>query len=176
MSENEAKQWLKHTRAYQHKCDNCEYIDIKGACNEECKDFYDMAIKALEDVQKYRAIGTVEQLEWCKDASHWKELFKEKLEKYEAIGTVEELKELKAENAYLQNEMQSIGANMDLFEKEIRAEVIDEFAETLKEKYEEHNFDLCLRQNDYYSYSNSCMLFESYIDEIAEQLKAGEIE
>ena len=48
MTEIEAKEWLKHTRAYQHKCDNCEYIDIKGACNEECKDFYDMAIKALE--------------------------------------------------------------------------------------------------------------------------------
>lgn len=53
---------------------------------------------------------------------------------------------------------------------------IDEFAEMLKEKYEEHNFDLCLRQNDYYSYSNSCMLFESYIDKIAEQLKAGGID
>lgn len=50
---------------------------------------------------------------------------------------------------------------------------IDEFAEMLKEKYEEHNFDLCLRQNDYYSYSNSCMLFESYIDKIAEQMKEG---
>lgn len=61
----------------------------------------------------------------------------------------------------------------DRFEKEIRAKAIDDFAEMLKEKYEEHNFDLCLRQNDYYSYSNSCMLFESYIDEIAEQLKAG---
>jgi hypothetical protein len=60
------------------------------------------------------------------------------------------------------------------YDKEIRAKAIDEFAEMLKEKYEEHNFDLCLRQNDYYSYSNSCMLFESYIDEIAEQLKAGE--
>ena len=59
------------------------------------------------------------------------------------------------------------------FEREIRAKVIDEFAETLKEKYEEHNFDLCLRQNDYYSYSNSCVLFESYIDEIAEQIKEG---
>lgn len=57
--------------------------------------------------------------------------------------------------------------------EEIRGKAIDEFAEMLKEKYEEHNFDLCLRQNDYYSYSNSCMLFESYIDEIAEQLKAG---
>lgn len=57
--------------------------------------------------------------------------------------------------------------------EEIRNKAIDEFAETLKEKYEEHNFGLCLRQNDYYSYSNSCMLFENYIDKIAEQLKAG---
>lgn len=56
-------------------------------------------------------------------------------------------------------------------EAEIRNNAIDEFAEMLKEKYEEHNFDLCLRQNDYYSYSNSCMLFESYIDKIAEQMK-----
>lgn len=55
-----------------------------------------------------------------------------------------------------------------------RKKTIDEFAEMLKEKYEEHKFDLCLRQNDYYSYSNSCMLFESYIDDIAEQLKAGD--
>lgn len=55
-----------------------------------------------------------------------------------------------------------------------RAKSIDDFAEMLKEKYEEHKFDLCLRQNDYYSYSNSCMLFESYIDDIAKQLKAGD--
>lgn len=58
-------------------------------------------------------------------------------------------------------------------DEKIRNKAIDEFAETLKEKYEEHNFHLCLRQNDYYSYSNSCMLFENYIDKIAEQLKAG---
>lgn len=53
------------------------------------------AIKALEEIQQYRAIGTIKQFEWCKDASHWKELFKEKLEKYEAIGTVEELQKMK---------------------------------------------------------------------------------
>ena len=51
------------------------------------------AIKALEEIQQYREIGTIKQFEWCKDASHWKELFKEKLEKYEAIGTVEEFKQ-----------------------------------------------------------------------------------
>ena len=50
---------------------------------------------------------------------------------------------------------------------------IDEFAEMLKEKYEEHNLDLCLRQNDYYSYANSCIQLENYIDKIAEQMKAG---
>ena len=67
MSENEAIQWLKHTRVYQHKCDNCEYIDIKGSCNEECKDFYDIAIQALEEIQQYRAIGTVEEFKALKD-------------------------------------------------------------------------------------------------------------
>lgn len=53
------------------------------------------------------------------------------------------------------------------------AKAIDEFAEMLKEKYEEHNLDLCLRQNDYYSYANSCIQLENYIDKIAEQMKAG---
>ena len=55
----------------------------------------EMVRTAVKDAQQYRAIGTVEQLEWCKDASHWKELFKEKLEKYEAIGPVDEFKTLK---------------------------------------------------------------------------------
>ena len=55
--------------------------------------------------------------------------------------------------------------------KRIRDTAIDEFAEMLKEKYEEHNLDLCLRQNDYYSYANSCIQLENYIDKIAEQMK-----
>lgn len=62
---------------------------------------------------------------------------------------------------------------VELSEKEIRAKAIDEFAEMLKEKYEEHILDLCLRQNDYYSYANSCIQLENYIDKIAEQMKAG---
>lgn len=81
MTENEAKYYLlEHKPIIGFKTHN-EALDV--------------AIKALEKIQQYRAIGTVEQLEWCKDASHWKELFKEKLEKYEAIGTVEEFKALK---------------------------------------------------------------------------------
>ena len=65
---------------------------------------------------------------------------------------------------------------MEEHDKEIRAKDIDEFAEMLKEKYEEHNLDLCLRQNDYYSYANSCIQLENYIDKIAEQMKAGGID
>lgn len=93
----------------------------------------------------------------------------EELLPYMAIGTVEEFKALKEKE-------ERFDRNIKMYNEiglEIRAKAIDEFAEMLKEKYEEHNFDLCLRQNDYYSYSNSCMLFESYIDEIAEQMKVG---
>lgn len=89
MTENEAKQWLKHTRAYQYKCDNCECIDINGACNEECKDFYDMAIQALEEIQAYRAIGTPTQI-YEKIGG-----LDVELGKYHSIGTVEEFKALK---------------------------------------------------------------------------------
>lgn len=53
----------------------------------------DFVIQALEELEQYRALGTVEQLEWCKDASHWKSLYEEKLAQYESLGTVEELKE-----------------------------------------------------------------------------------
>ena len=81
MTENEAKEELKTFPA------NC--LDFKE--NQALH----VATKALEEIKQYRAIGTVEQLEWCKDASHWKELFKEKLEQYRAIGTVEEFKALK---------------------------------------------------------------------------------
>lgn len=83
------------------------------------------------------------------------------------------LKKLGNKKLIDKDDITEIFNNLENHDKAIRDKAIDEFAETLKEKYEEHNFDLCLRQNDYYSYSNSCMLFESYIDEIAEQLKAG---
>ncbi len=85
MTENEAIKILKRDLKIQQ--DNRALIDGIEALQ--------VAIKALEEIQQYRAIGTVEQLEWCKDASHWKELFKEKLEQYEAIGTIEEFKALK---------------------------------------------------------------------------------
>ena len=61
----------------------------------------DMAIKAIEEIQQYRAIGTVEELEARKKstlsamelADIWCIL--EDLKKYSAIGTIEEFKALK---------------------------------------------------------------------------------
>jgi hypothetical protein len=118
MTENEAKHWLKHTRAYQHKCDNCEYIDIKGACNEECKDFYDIAIQALEEIQEYRAIGTVDE---CAEMQVQYNYLSTKIKKYEAIGTIEEFKALK--------EADMRGANR----------AVDEFANYLHNIAKENN-------------------------------------
>ena len=83
---------------------------------------------------------------------------------------LEELKKLKAENAYLHCEMQAIGATMDMFETEIRNKAIDDFAKEVKEA-----IDIRLEQVSPISDvgSNMCA-FYAIVDEIAEQLKAGE--
>lgn len=85
MTENEVFEHISNL-AGDYKC-----FDEKISHQESL-----MLCNLIEEIQQYRAIGTVEQLEWCKDASHWKELFKEKLEKYEAIGTVEDIQEVMA--------------------------------------------------------------------------------
>lgn len=70
--------------------ETCQCCETPTEC-KWCE--YKIAIECMEEVEQYRALGTVEQLEWCKDASHWKNLYKDKLEQYESLGTVEELKE-----------------------------------------------------------------------------------
>ena len=62
----------------------------------------DMAISALEEIQQYRAIGTVEELKSMKEngafsAFEMAQLIAKmnKLKEYESIGTVSELRELK---------------------------------------------------------------------------------
>lgn len=142
MTENEAIKVLKDEHSYGY--------ELNKACL--------IAIKALEEIQQYRAIGTVEQLEWCKDASHWKELFKEKLEKYEAIGTVEEFK------AYKQGNCTNNCKHYDSTAEYVRNNAIDEFVERLKD-------DLI---TDYSVFdTDDIRLFIDTIEEIAEQLKAG---
>ena len=41
-------------------CDNCDYCYSQGNFGEQ-KNAFEMAIKALEEIQQYRAIGTIEE-------------------------------------------------------------------------------------------------------------------
>ena len=56
---------------------------------------------------------------------------------------------------------------------EIRAKAIEEFAEQLKKKYEHCVVNDILMNNDVMSYTNSCSVFESFIDEIAEEMRGA---
>lgn len=89
----------------------------------------------------------------------------EEIQQYRAIGTVEEFRILKE----LKNEHRKIG-NIEGYNKGY-AKAIDEFAEKLKKLYQAYDIDLCLQDNDHLSCTDSRIALESYIDEIAEQLK-----
>ena len=100
MTENEAKAFLEiEKQCINRNCDrNCEKCDIVQKV-EDLNSAYGTAIKALEEVQQYRAIGTPEEL---KAAMKYVYLAKkhgtvgqviENCVKYEAIGTVEECRE-----------------------------------------------------------------------------------
>lgn len=85
MTENEAiseLKMIKHTRVFLPS-----------------DEVYEKAIKALEEIQQYRAIGTVEECQNNKVLAdkRYEHFFDgmELLEKYKAIGTVEEFKMLK---------------------------------------------------------------------------------
>lgn len=64
---------------------NCSWAkeDVTGTIEA-----LDMAIKAIEEIQQYRAIGTVEQIETLQD-DYWK--LNEICKEYSALGTVEEI-------------------------------------------------------------------------------------
>lgn len=100
MTENEIIEILQTekacvTRAMKNECNrDCYNCDL---C-EEGKDIltvYDAVIKAFEEVEQYRAIGTVEEIQLifslCKDLERI-------VNKYEAIGTIEDFKALKEKN------------------------------------------------------------------------------
>ena len=57
VTENEALEVLK---THNEKCSGCDKL-----CNDLCKPAVEVAIKALKEIQQYRAIGTVEE---CQDA------------------------------------------------------------------------------------------------------------
>ena len=61
MTENEMLKIAVHCLGVQAEQEVCEECDIYGNCHTDCKDVAVVAIKALEEIQQYRAIGTVEE-------------------------------------------------------------------------------------------------------------------
>ena len=57
--------------------------------------------------------------------------------------------------------------------REMYCKGIDDFMKALITMYERYDIDAVFRSSDTYSYTNACCIFEHYIEEIAEQLKAG---
>lgn len=58
--------------------------------------------------------------------------------------------------------------------KEMYCKGIDEFMKALITMYEKYDIDDVFKNSDTYSYTNACYIFEHYIKEIAEELKAGD--
>ena len=92
MTEQEAIKRIKEKHCTENQ--NCTDSCMHGA--EHCA--YSMAIKALEEIQQYRAIGTVKEIK-IKEAQfarlsegYLNDL--SLLREYQAIGTIEELKAL----------------------------------------------------------------------------------
>lgn len=115
---------------------NCAECDKKIAKDE--------AIKALEEVQQYRAIGTPEE---CRTA-------------------VEKQKELKATDTY---GFVAIGKTVEQFEQEIRYKAIDDFSHEIKETF---NLEIPLNYpstKPFFTLENARKL----VEDVAEQLKDG---
>lgn len=87
MTEHEALK-LMESLQISHDCEMVKTLDFKGT-----------VIKALEDLQQYRASGTVEQIKAIKALCEKQEKLisakNKQLADYEAIGTMEEFKALK---------------------------------------------------------------------------------
>ena len=91
MTENEAIERFRCCQENAGDCDKCKFYTCCGIYDME-----DLAIRALEEVQRYRKIGTLEEL---KKVSKYLRLVKkhgtvgkaiEACAEYEEIGTVEE--------------------------------------------------------------------------------------
>ncbi|MGN0352405.1 MAG: hypothetical protein ACI4ES_12200 [Roseburia sp.] len=137
MTEQEA---VRYGEEYLHDlfCAACKVED-------KHKDFVRMSIKALEEIQQYRAIGlTPEQIEAMQ--GHNTALIEE-LAEYQAIGTVEECREAVEKQT------------------EIRNKAIDDFKDAIVQKFTEYD------KKGYVDHTNAGI--KSKVTEIAEQLKVG---
>ena len=154
MTENEAIKKLKEDTCYE-----CTYgCDSAATCSAEpCtyKSAVKMAIQALEDIQAYRELGTMEKI--LKVLNNQRTVIAtqhETLRQYRAIGTVDECAEMQVQYNYLSTKIKKYEDAEMRKEQEIRNKVIDEFVENLKPLLN--------------TYADTVRL-----DEIAEQMKGG---
>lgn len=119
---NEIKEMLK-SKLVNANMDGKAESDVK-----ELEFDFDRAIQALEEVEQYRAIGTVEEVKALKD-DFWK--LNEMCRHYSAIGTVEELKAIKQWKADIIESFSKYDVNSV---EELRASVIDKFMEAFLTK------------------------------------------
>lgn len=66
MTENEAIEYIKNMAFMCEKHEKCEY---GNQCTTKCLKATKMAIKSLEEIQQYRAIGTIEEFKDLKEKS-----------------------------------------------------------------------------------------------------------
>ncbi len=92
-------------------------------------------------------------------------------------GISESEKMMPNENARftLNKTVECLEIALEEHDKEIREKTINGLVNKLKKLYQAYDIDLCLQDNVHLNYTDSCIALESYIDEIAEQLKRGEI-
>lgn len=132
MTENEAIEYMENEVRCIKQASHCDRDCLKcGLVKEEqpLLESFAVAIQALEEIQQYRAIGTVEEIQkkmeeldrWhadrineniknpfaytstsiCHNCDHkdeYIEELEEEVEEYKAIGTIEEFKALKEKN------------------------------------------------------------------------------
>ena len=186
MTENEAIKILKRDLAIQ--TENKALPDgIKAI---------ETAIQALEEIQQYRAIGTVEEVKELKD-------YKELYDVYRNIGSINEFRNLKNKKNVLpitnitinEEDMQKIVdekiKEIELDIQKIRAKALDEFAEALKERlkgmqmveFQGEDVCPCAETGEECTYINQdigcqyCAREHTIqeVDEIAEQLKGEQL-
>ena len=123
----------------------------------------DFAESFKDELEQYRAIGTVEGYERAIQSSIENyNLYREckaKVQKFEAIGTIEELKALK-ENRFFNFDSSVVRIDEKSYNK-----AIDEFLRKICEKYTEKE-----RMGNYKQY---CCNIKQELADIAEKLKGG---
>lgn len=117
MTENEAIEYMENEVRCIKQASHCDRDCLKcGLVKEEqpLLESFAVAIQALEEIQQYRAIGTVEGYKRAVETSKENYLLyaehKAKLQEYQSIGTVEEIKSMKENGAFSGIELAQIAA------------------------------------------------------------------